>query len=132
MAGQPPKYNNCLDLDAAIEIYFDDCEENKIHPTVAGLAYSLGMSRRSITNYKNRDEFFPTIKKARLRIEAHLEQCLYGNSVTGVIFNLKNNFEWKDKTEQESYGKDGGPIQTENTTRTLFEFIVPECEHNSQ
>jgi hypothetical protein len=26
---------------------------------------------------------------------------LYGNTVTGVIFNLKNNFGWKDKNEVE-------------------------------
>ena len=32
-------------------------------------------------------------------IEAHLEKKLFGNNVTGLIFNLKNNFDWKDKTE---------------------------------
>jgi len=99
MAGQPPTYNNCLDLEFMCDMYFDECKEDGLHPTISGLAVALNMSRRSITNYKNRDEFFPTIKKARLKVEAYLEQKLFGNSVTGVIFNLKNNFDWKDKTE---------------------------------
>lgn len=95
------KYNNCLDLDGACHLYFEQCEEKEEHPTISGLAYSLDVDRKTITNYQNRDEFFPTIKRAKAYIEAHLEQMLYGNSVTGVIFNLKNNFEWRDKTEQD-------------------------------
>jgi len=39
-----------------------------------------------------------------------LEQKLYGNAVTGVIFNLKNNFGWQDKTEQEVTTKELTPI----------------------
>lgn len=114
-AGRKLIYNNCLDLDAACEMYFDECEEKREHPTISGLAFALGIDRRSITNYQDRPEFFPTIKKAKAFVEKHLEQCLFGNSVTGVIFNLKNNFEWKDKVETETYGKDGGPIKTDHT-----------------
>lgn len=28
------------------------------------------------------------------------------------VFNMKNRFDWKDKTESEITGKDGGPIET--------------------
>ena len=35
-------------------------------------------------------------------MEDYLEKkLLTGNSATGIIFNLKNNFEWKDKQEVE-------------------------------
>jgi hypothetical protein len=33
---------------------------------------------------------------------------------TGVIFNLKNNYGWRDKNETEHTGPNGGPIQTAN------------------
>jgi len=68
-------------------------------PTMSGLALFLGVDRKTITNYSNKEEYFPTIRKARARIESHLEKKLYGNNVTGLIFNLKNNFDWKDKSE---------------------------------
>jgi hypothetical protein len=32
----------------------------------------------------------------------------------GAIFSLKNNFGWKDKTEHELTGADGGAIKTDN------------------
>lgn len=97
---RPRKYNNCLDLDAACELYFEDCEEKQRHPTISGLALALGFkNRRSITDYKDNKEFSHTIKKARLYVESYLENQLYSGSVAGVIFNLKNNFGWKDKTE---------------------------------
>jgi len=51
----------------------------------------------TIRNYENRDEFFATIKKAKQKIEESLEIKLHGNNVTGIIFNLKNNYGWKDR-----------------------------------
>lgn len=100
------------DLEAAVESYFSeggpawvDMGDAKMYaPTMSGLALHLGVDRRTITNYANKDEFFPTIKKARARVEEALEQRLYGQSVTGIIFNLKNNFGWKDKQEVEHSG----------------------------
>jgi hypothetical protein len=46
-----------------------------------------------------RTQLIDTIKKAKGRVELKLEEHLYGNSVAGAIFNLKNNFEWRDRTE---------------------------------
>lgn len=38
-------------------------------------------------------------------VEVFLEERLQGTAATGTIFNLKNNFGWKDKTEQKLTGK---------------------------
>ena len=85
--------------DAFIINYKDEVEDKIFAPTMAGLALHLGVDRRTLVNYSNKEEYFPTIRKARARIESHLEKKLYGNNVTGLIFNLKNNFDWKDKSE---------------------------------
>lgn len=69
--------------------------------TVSGLALALGTSRQTLVNYEERDRFFDTIKKAKLRVEEQVEQSMLKSNgvVAGVIFNAKNNFDWKDKTE---------------------------------
>jgi hypothetical protein len=67
----------------------------------------LGLSRQGLLNYQNRDGFVDTLKRARLRVENALEQRLYGNSPAGAIFNLKNNFGWRDKQELDHTSSDG-------------------------
>jgi hypothetical protein len=48
-------------------------------------------------------EFSNTIKKAKQIIEKYNAEQLYRKEqVTGIIFNLKNNFDWKDKSEVDS------------------------------
>lgn len=106
--GRPPKFKSAKQLQDAIDWYFfertHDCcgIERPVHKpiTVSGMAYYLGFQHRcSITDYQNKDQFTATIKKAKLRIEQYLEEKLYGHSVAGVIFNLKNNFHWKDQVD---------------------------------
>lgn len=111
--GRPPKYKTAESMQEAIDEYFRDCEydedgnvrENIKPPTVSGLAYHLGfLDRKSVSEYAHKDEFTDTIKKARMRIEQYLETRLTSNAVAGIIFNLKNNFGWKDKSEIEHSG----------------------------
>ena len=109
MAGQPMKYKTVENLQEAVDDYFEtdafvmnSSGESEYLPTMAGLALSLDVDRKTVVNYSHRDEYFPTIRKARAKIESFIETRLYGNNVTGCIFNLKNNFDWKDKQEVET------------------------------
>lgn len=122
-AGRPPKYKTPEEMQIIIDKYFWACEIRKlfidgmeglytpeeleqataitkdIHPTISGLAYTLGMSRQALCDYEVKEKFLDTVKTAKQRVEMYLEQKLFGHNVTGPIFNLKNNFGWKDKTE---------------------------------
>jgi len=75
--------------------------------TVTGLALALDTSRETLINYEDRVEYFDTIKVAKERIQNYLELNLNSPSPTGTIFNLKNNYGWKDKTESEITNPDG-------------------------
>ena len=126
-AGRPLKYKTPEAMQETIDLYFlacrahqtgdekllDDLTDDKLliidsiqdrMPTVSGLAYTLGMSTEAFRNYEAKEEFLATVKEAKQRIEIALEQNLYGSAVTGTIFNLKNNFGWKDKQETEITG----------------------------
>jgi len=104
--GRPVKYKTPEEMQVIIDNFFVQCIDDELHPTVTGLALALDLTREGLINYENKDDtgFYDTVKKAKLRVEAHIEQRLYHNNATGCIFNLKNNFGWKDKTEQEMSG----------------------------
>lgn len=94
--GRPPKYSKPKDMQGIIDNYFTTQLEAEEPLTVTGLALALNMSRQALVDYEKKDEFLDTIKKAKLRIEEFLEKRLFGSQVAGVIFNLKNNYNWKD------------------------------------
>ena len=103
------KYKTVKALEAAVDNYFKVDAfmptkegEAEFLPTMSGLALSLGVDRRTLVNYSHNEKYFPTIRKAKAKIESFIETRLYGNNVTGCIFNLKNNFDWKDKQEVET------------------------------
>jgi len=99
--GRPRLYNSAEELEVLIDKYFKDCIKDNRPYTMSGLAYALGMDRRTLINYSKEEEYFHTIKKAKDFVEQYVEEKLLTNSgvTTGVIFNLKNNFDWKDKQE---------------------------------
>lgn len=130
--GRPRKYKTPEEMQKAIDEYFDYCDNRVkqvyspkaeavievIEPapyTMSGLARRLGMNRTGLIEYRDRDEFSDTIKAARERVHEDVEQRLMERNATGAIFNLKNNFDWKDKTEQDitSGGERIEPIRVE-------------------
>lgn len=96
------------------------------HPTVSGLAVFLDLTRQGLINYEKDYEehcdFFDTVKKAKARVEAYNEQRLHAGNPAGVIFSLKNNFSWKDKTEVDNTHKFPEFIEVQ-------EIGVPGLEH---
>lgn len=101
--GRPKLYTSAEDMERDIDNYFKYCEKQKKPYTMCGLANALDMSRQSLINYSNDNEFFDTIKRARSKVEQQLEEnALLGKAnSTFTIFNLKNNFNWKDVVENQ-------------------------------
>lgn len=126
---RPKKYTKKT-LEEAIDLYFrsisglrearngigapildDDGEPIMVRvyavpPTVSGLCLYLGIDRSTWQNYLNREanpDMAGVAEYARARIEAYLEEQLLvrEKSVQGIIFNLQNNYGWKNKTEVE-------------------------------
>jgi hypothetical protein len=104
LGGRPLKFTNEIVLRRHIDKYFATKDDEKRPYTLSGLAYELGIDRQTLLNYAKRDMFFGTIKKARERIEISWEERLarQTGNVAGVIFHLKNNFGYKDKSETET------------------------------
>lgn len=105
MTGRPRLYQDAESFAAKVEGYFAFCEENDKSPTLSGLSYYMGFAdKQSFGDYERFGEDYSlTVKRVRLRIEADRhERVICKDTFTpGLIFDLKNNHGWKDKTEQE-------------------------------
>lgn len=117
LGGRPVKFKTVGEMQKVIDEYFDWCDNRTktiydektgkeiliVFPapyTMSGLARRLGLSRQGLIEYKNKDGFSDAIKAARERIHEDVESRLMeSRNQAGAIFNLKNNFGWKDKTE---------------------------------
>jgi benzoyl-CoA reductase/2-hydroxyglutaryl-CoA dehydratase subunit BcrC/BadD/HgdB len=101
---RPKLYTKVEDMEKIIKKYFDECDKKEKPYTMSGLAYALDMDRKSLLNYSKDEKFFPTIKKAKEKVEQQLEENALSNksNSTFTIFNLKNNFGWKDTIIQEN------------------------------
>ena len=99
--GRPKAFNSVEELESKINNYFEYCNKENKPYTMSGLAYYLDVDRKTIVNYTKDEDYFPTIKKARDRVQMQLEEnaLLNKGNPTFTIFNLKNNFDWKDKIE---------------------------------
>ena len=84
--GRPLLFKTVKEVEDKINEYFNYCDnrlingyDNKtneqfayISPepyTMSGLAYYLGIDRKTLLNYSKKEEFFPTIKRARNKVE---------------------------------------------------------------
>lgn len=124
--GRPLKIATVEELQAKIDAYFAECDPHIVDGialvkdektneliegtikrftdqkpyTVTGLAVFLDTSRETLMEYSERPEFVDTIKAAKDKIHSYAEQSLWtARNAAGPIFNLKNNWGWKDKSE---------------------------------
>jgi len=143
--GRPLKFETVEKLDVAIQAYFDTCDphvEQRLvdggvnqkgetiwlqrgvlteqQPyTVSGLARALGVTRDTLINYRERDEFFDSIHAGYERCHEYAESQLYGRSANGASFSLKNNWGWHDKQEIDHTSK-GMPMPLLGGTTPLL------------
>ena len=119
--GRKRKYATPEAMTKKADGYFAKCDKLDKPYTVSGLCVHLGMTRQALHKLaKENAEFTEAIALIKLRIESRVEEgLLKGLNPTGCIFALKNHFGWKDKTETETYGKDGGPIESKWTVEFL-------------
>jgi hypothetical protein len=120
--GQPPYYKNPEEMQAIIDQFFKSCEGHPYinddgepvfdkngnpiivgikPPTVTGLCLALGFtSRQALINYENKDQYFDTITRAKLRCHEYAESRLYDkDGANGAKFSLSNNFGWIERSE---------------------------------
>lgn len=141
LGGRPLKFKTPEELQQKIDAYFAECDPHIIEQeyieekrekgilisqevktkkvmskqipyTITGLANALDTTRETLLDYEERDGFSDTIKRAKVKIENFVELSLFGGNATGPIFNLKNNYGWKDKTEQENSGEQKIIVET--------------------
>lgn len=94
------KYEDADFLKKKMDSYF---VKSNYPWTISGLCLHLDITRETLCNYEKDENYFDAIKKAKLKIENYAEKLLF-SSVTftpGIVFNLKNNFGWKDKQDHE-------------------------------
>jgi hypothetical protein len=101
-----------LDYDADMVLKTRKVKTGQIPYTITGLALALHTTRDLLIDYEDKDEFSDTIKEAKAKCHMYAEIALYGGSATGPIFSLKNNYGWKDKSEQDitSNGESVTPV----------------------
>lgn len=131
--GRPRKFKTVAAMEKKIEAYFKKCDARTVSTvvtkgkgkvlvkvpkpepyTIQGLAIYLDLTTEGLREYSKKDDFSATVKNARARIEANkVTHMLDGDGYgPGYIFDLKNNFGWKDK--KEISGPDDGPIQVDD------------------
>lgn len=102
--GRPRKYADPEQFANEVEAYLLATDK----PLLGELAFTLGFEdRESFVHYETYGpEFSRTVKRARLACEIDRHKRLLDKDrfTPGVIFDLKNNHGWKDKTEQEHSG----------------------------
>lgn len=137
--GRPRRFETAAALRKAVEAYFDsisrtcvvlDDEGNDVltddgapvkvrefivPPSMSGLMLSLGITRKTWSNYASseREDIRWICERAKGIIEDYLERQLLTRQkgVQGIIFNLSANFNWREKRE----------IEVGNETRRTLE-----------
>lgn len=112
--GHPDKWASVKDLQDAIDAYFKQCDENQEPYLITGLCLALDCTRECLLEWDKDTGKYPkpekavkAIHKAKMRCQNYAEKLLMSGKLnpTGAIFNLKNNYRWKDKSETDMTSK---------------------------
>ena len=99
-----PNANDSDGVRRACEEYFKQCEEDRMRPSVSGLALALGVNRAVLLKWLNGEITIQTadvIMEYFSLIEIFDETALKDNKTNAVagLFNMKNNYGYKDEVE---------------------------------
>lgn len=100
--GKPPKFDDINVFNTKIKEYFKLCDENKEPYTMTGLTKHLDIDYQTLLNYKEKDDYFESIKKAK----SYCEEYLVNNMIKGDInpsvgiFLLKSNYNYVENPKE--------------------------------
>lgn len=128
-------------LEQAIDKYFTVCfgspeltdaKDFKVPPTTLGLALALGVSKAVMYDMvKENNSLSILLKKALDVIQNWTELQLFTNPrQIGVLFSLKNNYNWKDKTEIDTNLTGNIIVKFSDEDEQLPPDNTPESEEN--
>jgi len=115
--GRPDKWKSVKELRDKVDAYFKECDEKQEPYLITGLCMALECSREVLldwekekSKYKKPEEAVKIIRDAKLKCQNWIEKSMMTGKTNPVaaIFNLKNNYRWKDKSEVDATtnGKD--------------------------
>ena len=121
-AGRPTKYNEEV-LKVTKEYIDNYADHGDMMPSVAGLAVLLGIRRETLHVWAKEEgkEIFSNMLGD---LQAKQEQVLFNNGLNGTFNSTITKLAltkhgYHDKVDQESTGKDGGPIETKWTVEVV-------------
>lgn len=101
---QEAKFLSVEHLAERLNAYFDKMELRGKKPTVVSMALELGYSSKAklLTELRSDSNFANNLEAAVTYIESMRNEELLepGASTSGIIFDLKNNHNWAEKSEQ--------------------------------
>lgn len=130
------KHKSPRQIQRAITAYFNRCDKatsevydkklqevqtvsTPIAYTIEGLCELLEMEREEFINYEKRDdsdaELSEIFRQAKMRVQRdHIERALDGKTnATLAIFLMKNNFGYRDRSEQDANLNLANPLMVE-------------------
>lgn len=104
--GRPLKYTP-EQFERLIDDYFETAIKNRKPFTITGLCLHLDTTRELLREYSEKPIYGDAIKRAKLRVENYLEEGALTGKLREIstIFNLKNNFGWKDTQDHRHEGQ---------------------------
>ena len=125
--GRPLKFKTVKELETKIQDYFNYCDKYDKPYTITGLADFLDTDRITLIRYQERQEFCNTIKKAKTKIEANMEErALIGKSnFVFTMFSMKNNYGWRDKEQSDT---DEDAIENAQNVLVSIKKVADSCE----
>ncbi len=111
--GRRRSFNDADELQRQVDAYFADMRDKNECPLMLELALTLGITRETMALYSRGEYddiesgavYSDAFKNARDIVEMQKNKRLIAGkgSTVGLIFDLKNNCNWKDRVETDTY-----------------------------